>query len=125
MSEDKMSKKPMKKMSHRKTNTMNDESINAILHKTLKMQKDIEELQKVKMPEKTMQEIVYVKKRMDIPDEKTMYNPLDFVNIQYDNTSIDIDSGKYKVFKKFTIEINTGFFCNKYIKFFIKNKNIL
>ncbi|NQY25260.1 MAG: AMIN domain-containing protein [Campylobacteraceae bacterium] len=127
MSEDKMSKKPMKKMSHRKTNTMNDESINAILHKTLKMQKDIEELQKVKMPEKTMQEIVYVKKRMDIPDEKTMYNPLDFVNIQYDNTSIDIDSGKYKVFKKFTIEKENKIildFRASNLKFYTKRKTI-
>ena len=127
MSEDKMAKKPMKKMSTSKTNTMNDESINAILHKTLKMQKDIEELQKVKIPEKTMQEIVYVKKRMDIPDEKIMYNPLDFVNIQYDSTSIDIDSGKYKVFKKFTIDKENKIildFRASNLKFYTKRKAI-
>jgi len=127
MTEDKMSNNPVKKMSHKKTNTMNDESINAILHKTLKMQKDIEDLQKIKMPEKTMQEIVYVKKRIDIPDEKTMYNPLDFVNIQYDNVSIDIDSGKYKVFKKFTIDKENKIildFRASNLKFYTKRKSI-
>ena len=64
---------------------------------------------------------------MDIPDEKTMYNPLDFVNIQYDNTSIDIDSGKYKVFKKFTIDKENKIildFRASNLKFYTKRKAI-
>lgn len=59
---------------------------------------------KKKQEQMLKEEIIYVKKRSDLPDITKEYKPLDFLSFTYSNNIIKIKSSKYKVFKKFTID---------------------
>lgn len=100
--------------------------------------KEIKKVEKKKMPStkkivkevskpKVMEQIIYVKKRNDLPDVKKEYNPLSFLNITYSNNEIKIQSDKYKVFKKFNLETKQKIildFRASDVKFYTKRKNL-
>ena len=74
-----------------------------------------------------MEQIIYVKKRNDLPDVKKEYKPLSFLNITYSNNEIKIESHKYKVFKKFNLETKQKIildFRASDVKFYTKRKNL-
>jgi len=123
---------PMKKtMEKPKAKPLSEESINAILHKKMSLHGNKSSKEKMMQKESSAMEmkeqIIYVKKRVDIPDEKISYKPLSFVNIDYTSNVLEIDATKYKVFKKFDIEKENKIildFRAEDVKFYTKRKSL-
>lgn len=80
--------------------------INKIVKKTkvVKKKKRIVKKKKINKMKYSKEQIIFVKKRSDLPDSTQTYSPLDFLHFTYSNNVIKISSNKYKVFKKFTLD---------------------
>ena len=69
--------------------------------KVIKKKKRIVKKKKIKH---SNEQLIFVKKRSDLPDSTKTYEPLDFLSFTYSNDVIKISSDKYRVFKKFTLD---------------------
>ena len=72
--------------------------------KVVKKKKRIVKKKKINKMKYSKEQIIFVKRRSDLPDSTKTYSPLDFLHFTYSNNIIKISSNKYKVFKKFTLD---------------------